>query len=141
MPIIACPHCGMGLDVMDAMPGNEVICGQCDQSFLLGVDTGLVCRPAKLPASGYALASLVLGTTSVVSFASCWLGFCNAWLVMITGPLAIILGGRALAHIRIGVANPSSAGLAKAGIICGIISLVVLIAFPVLLFIGIIAGD
>jgi len=70
-----------------------------------------------LPTSGYAVASLVLG---IASLALCLFYGLPA---LICGPLALVFSSKAGKDIGAGVVNPSSAGLAKAGKICGLIGL------------------
>ena len=91
-------------------------------------------QPAPLATSGYAVASLVLGITSLVTCT------CYALPPLICGPLAIIFSNVAMRDIRTGVANPSSAGLAKAGKICGLIGLLLAIGAWILGVALIVAG-
>jgi hypothetical protein len=78
-------------------------------------------QPAPLATSGYAVASLVLGIASLVTC------ICYAVPPLICGPLALVFSSIAMKDIRTGSANPSSAGLAKAGKICGLIGLLLAI--------------
>ena len=83
--------------------------------------TGGYYQPAPLATSGYAVASLVLGISSLPTC------LCYAVPPLICGPLAIIFSNLAVKDIRAGLANPSSGGLAKAGKICGLIGLLLAI--------------
>lgn len=74
-------------------------------------------QPMPLPTSGYAVASLVLGIASLVT---CMFYGLPA---LICGPLALVFSSSAQKDIRAGAVSPSSAGLAKAGKICGLIGL------------------
>ena len=65
--------------------------------------------------SGKAVASLVLG---IVSIPMC---LCCGLIGLITGPLAIIFGKQTQNDINAGTASPTAGGMARAGIICGII--------------------
>jgi hypothetical protein len=91
-------------------------------------------QPAPLATSGYAVASLVLGIASLVTLLSCML------LSLVCGPLAMAFSSRARNDIRAGTANPSSAGLATAGKICGLIGLLLGIGFVIVMVVGIVAG-
>ncbi len=84
-----------------------------------------------LPTSGYAVASLVLGIASLV------LCIFYGLPALICGPLALVFSNMAGKDIRAGRVNPSSAGLAKAGKICGLIGLFlgILAVLTVVLFI------
>jgi hypothetical protein len=80
-------------------------------------------RPyAGLPTSGAAIASMVLGIVSLV--------FCMGWLIIPCAILAIILGGTARGAVRRGEA--SGGGMALAGIICGAISLCIILLLTVM---------
>jgi len=85
--------------------------------------TGAYYQPIPLPTSGYAVASLVLG---IASLALClFYGLPS----LVCGPLALVFSNMAGKDIRAGKVNPSSAGLAKAGKICGLIGLLLGIFF------------
>ncbi len=88
--------------------------------------------------SGAAVASLVLG---IISIPTC---FCYGLPAVICGPLAIFFSGKAVENIATGVAPASSAGLAKAGKICGIIGTilgVVYIIYVVIMLIVVFANQ
>jgi len=70
-----------------------------------------------LPTSGYSVASLVLGIASIVT--CMFYGLTS----LICGPLALVFSSLAAKDIKAGTVNPSSAGMAKAGKICGLIGL------------------
>lgn len=74
-------------------------------------------QPMPHPTSGYAVASLVLGIAALVT--------CVFYGVpaLICGTLALIFSSKAGKDIRAGTVNPTSAGMAKAGKICGLIGL------------------
>jgi len=169
MPVINCPNCGAQLNAPDSLLGQQVSCGKCGCLFVAQSQTppsaqagaeqaqGLQAppmgapppltgqmdyqqvtagyyQPAPLATSGYAVASLVLGITSLVTCT------CYALPPLICGPLAIIFSNVAMRDIRTGVANPSSAGLAKAGKICGLIGLLLAIGAWILGVALIVAG-
>ena len=92
--------------------------------------TGGYYQPAPLASSGYAVASLVLGITSLVTCT------CYALPPLICGPLAMVFSSRARNDIRSGVVSQSSSGMATAGKICGLIGLLLGIGY--LVFIGVI---
>jgi hypothetical protein len=81
--------------------------------------------------SGYAVASLVLGIASLVTC------FCYGVPALICGPLALVFSNIAMKDIRTGAASASSAGLAKAGKICGLIGL--LLGIGLVIFIVVVA--
>ena len=91
-------------------------------------------RPYPQPqkSSGQAVASLVLG---IASMPVC---FCLGVPSIICGILAIIFHKNALRDIEAGTVSPTSAGMAKAGRICGIIGIFLGIGYWVV-YIGIIA--
>jgi hypothetical protein len=70
-----------------------------------------------LPTSGKAIASLVLG---IVSIPACIFYGLPA---IICGILAVVFYKSAMEQINTGQSNPGSAGLAKAGMICGFVGL------------------
>ncbi len=71
-----------------------------------------------LPSSGKAVASMVLGICAIVG--------CTLYGVpsLICGPLAIIFAILAQKQVKNGTAGGSSTGMATAGLVCGIIGLV-----------------
>ena len=73
--------------------------------------------------SGMAIASLVLGITSIPT--------CVMWGLppLICGPLAIIFHRQAKKQVLEGAASPTSMGLANGGRICGIVGLTMSLAF------------
>jgi hypothetical protein len=87
-----------------------------------------------LPGSGYAVAALVLGITSLVTCS------CYGVPAIICGPLAMSFASKAMRDIQCGLVSPSSAGLAKAGKICGLIGLLLGIGYIILLAVIIAAG-
>ena len=91
-------------------------------------------QPAPLATSGYAVASLVLGIASLVTC------FCYGVPALICGPLAMAFSSRARNDIRAGAANPSSAGLATAGKICGLIGLLMGIGYVIFIVVIIVAA-
>ncbi len=88
----------------------------------------------QLPTSGKAIASLVLG---IVSIPSCLF---YAIPALVCGILAVVFAKGAYEQISMGECNPSSKGLATAGMICGYIGLGLGLLFVVLLIIGLIAS-
>jgi len=85
------------------------------------------------PASG-AGAAMMLGIVSLVGGVfSC----CCLWPVgIICGILAINFGGKAMKEIDGGLADPTGRGKVKAGIICGIIGLVLSILGAILFLVS-----
>jgi len=96
--------------------------------------TGGYYQPAPLATSGYAVASLVLGIASLVTC------MCYGVPAIICGPLAMVFSSRAGNDIRAGLVNPSSADMATAGKICGLIGLLLGIGFLILVVVGITAS-
>lgn len=84
--------------------------------------------PAPQQTSGKAIASMILGICSIL--------FCSAYGIpgLVCGILAVIFAKQANARISSGLAPETSAGMAKAGNICGWIG----IALSVLFFLFII---
>jgi len=105
-------------------PPGELRCQQC-QADLTGATLGGHCPQCGAPivASGYqsgqssgkAVASLVLG---VISIPTC---LCCGLLGVVLGPLAIVFAKMAQNDIERGIASTGSAGMANAGLICGIV--------------------
>ena len=105
-------------------PGAKLHCQSCGQS-LMGATLGGNCPRCGAPvvalnyiggqSSGKAVASLVLG---IVSIPTC---MCCGLIGVITGPLAIMFGKQTQNDIKAGTASPTAGGMARAGIICGII--------------------
>jgi len=106
---------------------TSVFCIQCGYN-LSGVAIGASCpecgrtvapsfHSQTLPTSGKAIASLVLGISSIVS--------CMFYGVptLVCGPLAIIFARQAKGQVERGEASDASAGMATAGLICGIVGL------------------
>lgn len=105
-------------------PPGEMRCQSC-QADLAGATLGGHCPQCGAPivaadyqtgqTSGKAVASLVLGILSIPTCLCCGL------LGLILGPLAIVFGKQAQNDIARGIASPGSAGMANAGLICGIV--------------------
>lgn len=83
--------------------------------------------PGAQPSQGLAIGSLVCGILSIGTF-------CVWWLSVPLGIVAVVLGVMARGKIARGEA--SGAGLAKAGMICGIIGAVISILLFILAMIG-----
>lgn len=98
-----------------------------------GQPQGYAGGPA-LPTAGSSIASLICGILSIPC--------CMAWGVpgLLLGIAAIILSRRANASVQQGTAGGSTKGLALAGLICGIVGVVLGLLYLVLLVIGIAAG-
>jgi hypothetical protein len=75
--------------------------------------------PAGPATSGFAVASMILGICSLVTC------LCYGVLPLICGILALVFAGHATRDIQAGRASISSAGMARAGRICGIFGLVI----------------
>jgi membrane-bound ClpP family serine protease len=85
----------------------------------------LVTSPSARPGNGLGVAALVLGVASLVAAVS----FVLFPLGLLGGLVAVVLGGIAVARGRTkGAANP---GQAVAGIVCGVLALIVGIVFAV----------
>ena len=90
--------------------------------------------PQPLKASGYAVASLVLG---IASMPTC---FCLGLPAIVCGILAIVFHKNAVRDIEAGVVSASSAGMAKAGRICGMIGIFLGIGYWVVYIGAIVVG-
>lgn len=103
---ISCPNCQYNLTgATIGMACPE--CGMIVGGGLLGANN--------MPASGKAVASLVLG---IVSILGCMFYGIPA---MICGPLALIFARQAKGQAQRGEVNPSSENMAMAGFVCGLI--------------------
>ena len=104
---VHCRQCGYDLTGV-AIGGNCPECGDPVTPAFLGQSA---------PASGKAIASMVLGIVSIV--------MCMFYGIpaIICGVLAIIFNRLAQTQIRQGTVSPGSIGMAKAGLITGIIGL------------------
>lgn len=119
---------------------TSVFCVQCGYN-LTGVAIGSTCPECgrtvapsfhgqMLPTSGKAIASLVLGICSIVG--------CVFYGIpsLICGPLAIIFALMAKRQVADAKAGGSSAGMATAGLVCGIVGLcLVLITIAIVILI------
>lgn len=86
-----------------------------------------------------AVASLVLGIVALVTLITAGLWFGCLPLPLILGVLAWILGKNAMTAIDAGVGNPSERGMAVAGYVMGILS-VVLSVVGLCCIVGALAG-
>lgn len=106
-----CPYCDM--TIADDMG----FCGYCGKpvghSKNSSVQTGNI--------DGYAIAAMVLGIISVSIYP----------LGIILGALGIAFGRKALKMLRLDVSK-SGEGFAKAGLICGIVGLIISLMFWIL---------
>lgn len=75
-------------------------------------------RAGSLPTSGKAIASMILGISSIVIGCASY-----GLLSIITSPLAIVLASQAYKQVREGEVSASSRGLATAGLVTGIIGI------------------
>jgi hypothetical protein len=91
-------------------------------------------QPQMPKPSGNATAALTLGIISLVCGCCCWPGG------LICGILAIVFSNRAVGDIQAGLADPDSAGKARAGKICGLIGLVLSIIGAVVFVINLSTG-
>lgn len=87
-----------------------------------------------LKSSGYAVTSLVLG---IASIPTC---FCLGLPAIICGILAVVFHKNAMRDIDAGVVSASSAGMAKAGRICGMIGISLGIGYWVVYIGAIVVG-
>lgn len=118
----------------DASPSASTVhCLQCGYD-LTGVPIGGICpecaapvvpafQAGSAPANGKAIASMVLG---IVSIPLC---FCYGIPTMVCAPLAIFFAWQAKREMVEARYSPSSPGMANAGMICGIVALV--LALPI----------
>ena len=137
MQQIQCPHCGAAMSLPESLAGQRVACVSCRGEFVApgpsaagspapgAVPSAPPSAPAyppapggALPNSGKAIASLVLG---IASIPGCILVSVPG---IICGILAIVLAGSARRQIQAGTVSAGSAGMAKAGRICGWIGLI-----------------
>ena len=120
-----CGQCGLTCSTDDMIQyQGRWICATCKPSFVQRIQEGTPIAPPMqgpwgpdLRISGYSVASLVLGLVAIMGC------FCYGVPGIICGILAVIFGGMAQRQIAAGGVAASSAGLAKAGKICGWIGL------------------
>ncbi|MCE5326814.1 MAG: GYF domain-containing protein [Planctomycetaceae bacterium] len=120
-----CSQCGLYCSTDDMIQyQGRWICATCKPAFVQQVQEGTpVAPPLQGPwavgerTSGYSVAALVLG---ILSIPGC---LCYGLPGLICGILAVIFSNMAQRQIEAGGVAPSSAGLAKAGRICGWIGL------------------
>jgi hypothetical protein len=169
MPEIACPKCRALLNAPDRAVGCVVMCGQCRHTFTATGAGGrahttadasagpaappvaapplpqeqaypgsAAGRPQTKPPAGIATASMVLGIVCLVfSFFS--LGcMCSAIVAWPCSILAVVLASAARRRIRDGTGGGD--GLAKAGLVCGLVGLV-LNTLGVILILAVWAGN
>jgi len=84
--------------------------------------------------SGNATAALVLGIISIVLGCCCWPGG------LVCSIIAIVLGNKAVNDIAVGIADPTSAGKARAGKVCGIVGLILSLLAVVITIINFASG-
>jgi len=153
---ISCPHCGVILKATGDLVGKTVRCSGCHKTFEVSASTAPPSTGATSPwpeppgpvptapyaagpggyygpegrTSGMATASLVLGIISIPT--------CIAYGIpsLVCGILGVVFAGSAVKSVYPDKLAPSSAGLAKAGRICGWVGIALSIAFWVLLVIG-----
>ena len=139
--IIQCPQCNHSLNASEQAIGRRVSCPNCKHQFVLsapantanaveegggpaGANPPYYQQPLpRLPTSGFAIASLVLG---IISIPTCVLYGVPS---LVCGILAIIFAKTATRDIATGVVSPASTGMASAGKICGWVGLGIAIAF------------
>jgi hypothetical protein len=109
--MLRCVTCGYDLTGM-TIGGACPECGQAIEHTI----RRLMATPG-LPISSWAIASLIFGV----------LGMCLPPL----GVLAILFYLPVSTHVRVGIAHPSSKGLATAGLILGIIAIVLTVVLLV----------
>lgn len=113
-PVYGPPSGGLRCQNCHADLAGATLGGHCPQCGAPIVATGYQSGQS----SGKAVASLVLG---IISIPMC---LCCGLIGVILGPLAIFFGHQAKQDIAAGTASPGSAGMANAGVICGIIGTV-----------------
>ncbi|MFB3894377.1 MAG: hypothetical protein ACE15C_20425 [Phycisphaerae bacterium] len=163
MPNINCPLCGAALNLPESAAGKEVACGICKGRFTApalpavqptpgfapqqGAGAPLMAPPplpepyasypppipVQLPTSGFSIASLVLGICSIVTCA------CYGIPSLVCGILGIVFAGKVKQAVDAGTASESSRGLAKAGLICSIIGIVIGLGYAVVIIAAIAA--
>ena len=98
-----------------------------DQVGSLPSDSSTHNHHASMYTNPLAIGSLVAGLFSVLIVTTCFCSGPFALIGSVTSVIAIILGLIALSQIKVG--NGTGRNLAISGIICGLLSLIVLIAF------------
>ena len=130
--------------LVGSVAATEVRCMQCGYD-LTGIAIGGVCPECgslvtpsfhitSQPASGMAITSMVLG---IISIPAC---FCYGIPSVILSILSIIFYVSAKKQVEAGKADRNSMGMAKAGLICGIVGLVLGLGY-ISFFIVIIASQ
>ncbi len=128
-----------------SVTATTVYCIQCGYN-LTGVAIGSHCpecgrlvvpsfHSPTLPTSGKAVASMVLG---ICSIAMCMFYGLPA---LICGPLAIAFSIMAKKQVERGEAGGASTGLATAGMVCGIVGLLLALLFIGFIVFAIVAGN
>ncbi|MDP1661096.1 MAG: hypothetical protein Q8L55_04195 [Phycisphaerales bacterium] len=88
----------------------------------------IVGGPLPPPQSNAAVASMVLGIVSCVTFCMCY-----GVVTIPCGILAIVFARQAGTDIAAGRAAPASAGMARAGRVCGIVGLCITVVYHIIL--------
>jgi len=118
-----CPNCTRSFQVEDAMAGRTLSCPDCrSQVTVPGTAAPAGGGPAKKSATGLAVTSLVLGIIGLLTFCACGAGAVPALI-------AVILGFMAMSKTKNPEYSPDGRGLAIGGLITGMISVGLAIAF------------
>lgn len=126
---VTCTRCGAYMEVAEQFSGRSWTCGACGQQLLVLGDSQqpathhippMPQAPAP-PASGKAIASLVLGLLTLFQ-----VGFC------LTGIAGILLGQSAQHDIRHGLRSGQE--MARAGILLSVLGMLIPVAFIGVLF-------
>ena len=118
-----CPKCNYSNQDFDT------VCINCGSPLENNEYNNFVSNPP-MPAktNGFAIASLILGISSIV--------LCCCYLGAITGPLAVVFGFLAKNKIRNSGGTEKGDGLALAGIITGFVGFGIFVLFIVLALVG-----
>jgi len=119
--------CNCGYDLTGAVIGG--LCPEC------GGAVNPAFKVHTLPTSGRAIASLVLGIVSIPMAIGCY-----GLFGIVCGILAIVFWNVTKTELANGTRGGSSVGLAKAGLICGIIGLSIGVLIMLVIAVAIFAG-
>ena len=122
---VTCLQCGYNLT-------GTVVGGRCPEC---GTPVVPAFQAGSAPTSGKAIASMVLG---ICSIPTC---LCYGVPALICGALAISFWSQAQAQITTGQRGGASEGMAKAGLICGIVGVVLGLCYIGLIAVAIVVSS
>ena len=151
MQQIQCPHCGAAMSLPENLAGQRVACVSCRAEFVApgpsaagspapgAVPSAPPSAPAMAypqapgagpPTNGKAIASMVLGIAAIAT--------CCAYGIpsVVCGILAVVFAKSAQQQIQTGLFSPGSAGMIKAGRICGWIGIGISVLIWIVLIIA-----